>query len=138
MSKLEIDYGEISQPASEVLQEDWEPPIHKYFGKKDAKGKMEKEPVYSYIEFPRILYGRRDGKIMARVVNTTAEKEALLEKGFALNPAEFGYLTAPSFEQRLEQEDAERKAKEAKQAEKPAPVETEGAEAPRRGRPPKA
>jgi hypothetical protein len=138
MSTIEIDYSEISQPASEVLQEDWEPPVHKYFGKKDSKGKMEKEPIYSYVEFPRILYGMREGKIFARVVNNTGEKEALMEKGFVLNPIEFGLITAPSFEQRLEQEDTARKAKEAATADvggtaDPAP------DAPRRpGRPPKA
>jgi hypothetical protein len=123
MADLEIDYSGIATPAQQTAQEDWEPPVHKYFGKKLANGKTEKEPIYSYQEFPRMMYGLRDGKIQARVVNSDAEKAALGDK-WATNPSAFGYFTAPSFEQVL----AMREAKE----------ETEEvvAEAPRRGRPP--
>lgn len=99
-----IDYSGISVPVGELDITDWEPPIHKYFGPKNPKtGKMEKEPIYSYIEFPRMMYGKpkEGGPIVARIVNTTAEKEDLLAKNWALTPADFGYIGAPSFEQHL-------------------------------------
>lgn len=105
MSGLEIDYSSIATPAAQTAQEDWEPPVHKYFGKKLANGKTEKEPVYSYQEYPRMMYGLRDGKIHARVVNNDTEKEALGEN-WATNPSAFGYFTAPSFEQLLAMREA--------------------------------
>lgn len=126
MATMEIDYSGIATPASQVAQEDWEPPVHKFFGKKLPNGKTEKEPVYVYQEYPRMMYGLRDGKIHARVVNSDAEKGALGEN-WAPTPAAFGHFTAPSFDQVLALREA--KAAEPADAEK---------DAPRRGRPPKA
>lgn len=103
MTNPAIDYSGIAVGADALEANDWDPPRKVFFGKKNEKGKMEKEPVYSYIEFPRMLYGKpkAGGPIVARIVNTTAEKEALLAKNWALTPADFGYIGAPSFDQHL-------------------------------------
>lgn len=130
----EIDYSSILQPVPETAQEDWEPPVHKYFGKKLPNGKTEKEPVYSYQEYPRIMYGMREGKIHAKVVNSDHEKQAL-GPNWATNPAAFGHLTAPSFEQVLAMREKAEQAQPAQEVDEL--PETE--EMPRRrGRPPKA
>lgn len=125
MSATQIDYSEISTGPATGPTEEWEPPVHKYFGKKLPNGKTEKEPVYVYQEYPRMMYAQRDGKIVARVVNTDQEKSAL-GQGWETTPAAFGYIGAPSFEQSLAMRSA-------------ALVETDAvvAEVPRRGRPPK-
>jgi hypothetical protein len=127
MANLEIDYSGIAQPASQAAQEDWEPPVHKYFGKKLPNGKTEKEPVYSYQEYPRMMYGMRDGKIRAAIVNSDAERAALGEN-WATTPAAFGHYTAPSFEQVQEMRLAKEQAATASAGDAE-PV----AEAPRRG-----
>jgi len=136
MQKLEIDYSEISLPAGSVQQEEWEPPVHKYFGKKLPNGKTEKEPVYSYKEYPRMMYGLRDGKIVARVVNTDEERAAL-PANWEPTFAAFGHISAPSFEQKIAME---RTAQDIAAQGVPTGEsgETVMADAPRRGRPPKA
>lgn len=109
MNKLEIDYSEIPQDAVPVIQEDWEPPIHKFFGKKDARGKMEKEPIYQHQEFPRLMYAKRDDRIVAREVKSEQDlidlKQCNPDTVWEKNPAAFGYVGAPSFEEALKLRD---------------------------------
>lgn len=119
MNDLSIDYSAIQSPAARQDENEWEPPVHKFFGKRLPNGKTEKEPVYVHQEYPRMMYALKGGKIQAKVVNSDAEKDALGE-GWEKNPAAFGYIGAPSFEQIQQMREA--------------PTE----EAPRRGRPPKA
>lgn len=97
----EIDYSEVMQPQIVSANEEWEPPVHKYFGKKLPNGKTEKEPVYIHQEYPRFMYTNVDGKIKARVVSSS-EEQAALGPSWAKTPAEFGYIGAPSFEQTLQ------------------------------------
>lgn len=115
----EIDYSEIKQPQVISASEEWEPPVHKYFGKKMANGKTEKEPIYIHQEYPRLMYAFVDGKIKARSVDSDAEKNALGD-GWEKTPAAFGYVGAPSFEEALALKD-----------------KAESVDAPKRGRPAK-
>ena len=48
--KLEIDYSAVPSPTVENENQEWEPPVHKYFGKKLPNGKTEREPVYVHQE----------------------------------------------------------------------------------------
>lgn len=118
----EIDYSEIKQPQVVSANEEWEPPVHKYFGKKLPNGKTEKEPVYTHQEYPRLMYTQVDGKIKARVVASEEEKIAL-GAGWEKTPAAFGYIGAPSFEEALAMKDKAATA--------------ESVDAPKRGRPAK-
>ena len=102
---FEIDYGAIyqdSQEANGVLDSDaWDPPIHKFFGKRMPNGKMEKEPVYVHQEYPRLMYSQVGAnKLVARIVKSDAEVAALGE-GWEKTPAAFGYINAPSREEHL-------------------------------------
>lgn len=120
----EIDYSEIKQPQIVSANEEWEPPVHKYFGKKLPNGKTEKEPVYTHQEYPRLMYMQADGKIKARVVASEEEKIAL-GTGWEKTPAAFGYIGAPSFEEALALKD------------KAAVISADAIDAPKRGRPAK-
>lgn len=106
--ELEIDYSAIPQTHVTTTQEDWEPPVHKFFGKKDPQtGKMEKEPTYYHQEYPRVIYKlKEDGKPKAVVVNSDQEFTAMGE-GWTKSLSELGVITCPSFEQRLEMQAAE-------------------------------
>ena len=120
----EIDYSEIPQPPATTLPSGWKAPRHVYFGKKDPQtGQMEDEPTYVHQEYPRMLYAKREGRVVARVVNSAGERNALGD-GWETTPAKFGILTAPSFDELLAMRDAEQAQPE---------------DAPRRGpgRPPK-
>lgn len=96
-----IDFSQIqaNQPSQDTDTE-WEAPPHKYFGVKDAKGKTEKEPAYMYREYPRMVYGLVNDVITARIVNSDSERNALGD-GWENNPAAFGHIGAPSFEQHI-------------------------------------
>jgi hypothetical protein len=94
----EIDYSELPQEKVHDLSEDWEPPVHKFFGKKLPNGKMEKEPVYTHIEYPRMVYSEKNDRIVAKIVHSDAELMSLGD-GWKKNPAEFGVITQPSWEQ---------------------------------------
>ncbi len=139
MQKFEIDYSEISTPAGETPESDWEPPVHKYFGKKLPNGKTEKEPLYSYKEYPRMMYALRAGKIVARQVNSDQERDAL-GPNWETTFAAFGHISAPSFEQKVAMDLAAQAKDQPKQPEEAESVFADAvtAEAPRRGRPPKA
>ena len=121
----QIDYSEIPESAQSLPQEEWEPPVHKFFGKKGPNGKMEKEPIYVHQEYPRMMYALRDKKVIAKLVQSEMQREQLGDE-WKLNPGECGLITAPSFEQNL--------ALRAQEAE----AKTKEIEAPRIGRPPKA
>lgn len=95
----QIDYSAIPKPEVRI-DNDWDPPRHVFFGKKDGNGKMEKEPVYAYQEYPRTVYAQVDGKIVADVVNN-ADELAALGPGWEKSPAVFGFIGAPSFEDHL-------------------------------------
>jgi hypothetical protein len=129
----EIDYSAVPTAPARAESEDWEAPTHKFFGKKLPNGKTEKEPVYTHIEYPRLMYAQKNGKIVAKIVQSDAELNSLGE-GWEKNPSAFGYIGAPSFEQRLKMEEA----KAAAEKEKIVSFEEEVVQAVRRGRPPKA
>lgn len=110
----EIDYSAVVPPAASTDTSEWEPPFHKFFGRRLENGRTEKEPIYSYKEFPAFVYAMKNGKISAKIVHSADEVKSLGE-GWEKSPAAFGLVSAPSFEQNLQ-----------------------GAEEPaRRGRPPK-
>ncbi len=125
--EMKIDYSEIA-PVTDVAssQEDWEPPRKVFFGKKDSRGKMEKEPVYIHQEFPRMIYKQEPDRVVANIVNNEQEKQARLADGYVLTLGELGIITAPSYEQILEM-----KAKQAA-------AEADEPSAPKLGRPRKA
>lgn len=117
---MKIDYSEIAAPVVTPQGDDWEPPVHKFFGKKLPNGKTEKEPVYVHQSFPAMRYGLKDGRIVARVANNERENQALMDEGFSDTPAKFGYIGAPSFEEHLAlkaKADQEAKDKSAQDAE---------------------
>lgn len=96
---LEIDYSDMPSTAAVAEIDEWEPPVHKYFGPKNPKtGKKIPEPVYVHQEYPRTMYALKDGKITARLVKSDAEVEAL-GAGWEKSPAKFGFISAPSYEQ---------------------------------------
>lgn len=116
LNSLELDFTEIETPFQANNEQDWDPPIRKYFGKKDERGRMIKEPLYVHQEYPRMVYALRDKKIVAKIVQS---EEALLAlgEGWEKSPAAFGYIGAPSFDQanqlrteRAEQTEAEESA----------------------------
>lgn len=110
---MEIDYSAIT-PAPASKATGWKPPRHVYFGPKDPDtGELASEPVYTFQEFPKMLYKQADGKLSASIANNQAEFDAMTADGCKESPAEFGIVTAPSYEQSI-------------------------AVPPRRGRPPKA
>ncbi len=104
----EIDYSNI-QKNDVVLDEEWEPPQHRYFGKKLPNGKTEKEPVYIHSSFPAMMYAKVNGNITAKVVNTPAEKAALGDD-WKDTPEKLGLITAPSFEQATQPEKSRKAA----------------------------
>lgn len=94
-----VDYSEVQPGAINGLeQSEWDPPQHKYFGKKLPNGKTEKEPVYSYQEYPRFMYAETNGKIKARIVKSEEERKSLGDD-WKTTPSEFGFIGAPSFDQ---------------------------------------
>lgn len=92
---MDIDYSGIPQ-VGVILDEEWEPPQHRFFGKKLPNGKTEKEPVYVHKDFPAMMYGKVAGKVTGRIVNSQAEKDAL-GKDWSDTPSTFGIVGAPSF-----------------------------------------
>lgn len=98
MADLEIDYSQLAPVAGVSLDEDWEPPIHRFFGKKLENGKQEKEPIYVHQEYPRLFYALQGDKIVARLVHSDTELDKL-GAGWEKNPSAFGHISAPSFEQ---------------------------------------
>lgn len=95
-----IDYSLTEKPAQSRVEEDWEPPPHKYFGPKGAKGKPLPEPVYVHQEYPRTVYAKVNGNIRAQTVESDAEFAALGD-GWTKNLLDLGYIGAPSHEQIL-------------------------------------
>jgi hypothetical protein len=93
----QIDFTAIAQPETGQPQEDWEPPRHVFFGPKDERGKAAKEPVYKYLPFPQMIYGKEGDKLRAVVVNSEAEKARYV--GYSDTPATFGYIGAPTFDE---------------------------------------
>jgi hypothetical protein len=138
--KLEIDYSEVPQINVPTQSEEWEPPVHKFFGKKLPNGKMEKEPIYVHQEYPRLMYALRNGKLTAKIVHSDAELISL-GSDWAKNPSAFGYIGAPSFEQALElkaAEAAQQKTKEEEAQDVVDMVVETLQTTPKRGRPAKA
>ena len=142
--KLEIDYGELTPTPATLEPSDWEPPVHKYFGKKLPNGKTEKEPIYAHIEYPRLMYSLKNNKIVAKMVRSDAERDSLGED-WKKTPGDFGYLTAPSFDQVIKmkaEEEFNRQMAEieaSKKAEEVAKANFNFADEPRKvGRPAKA
>jgi hypothetical protein len=101
---LDIDYSNIKQN-DVVLDEEWEAPVHRFFGKKLPNGKTEKEPVYVHKDFPAMMYAKVDGKITAKLINSQAELSAL-GKEWSDTPATFGVVGAPSFDEAMKRKAA--------------------------------
>lgn len=116
MPELKIDYTGI--PQTEVIaKSSYRPPRHVFFGKRDPEtGMMEEEPKYVHQEYPKMLYKLMGEVIKAEIVMNDKDRDAKLEDGWATNPAKFGYLTAPSFDEvqamKAKDEAAERAASE--------------------------
>ena len=118
MEQPQIDYSEVVSTPSQTVDE-WEPPVHKYFGPKDAKtGKMKSEPVYQHQEYPRTVYAKKGDKIQARLVASDAEFKSL-GAGWTKNLMELGYYSAPSQEQLLEMRKRSDEKTQIEQAQKP-------------------
>lgn len=99
VQELSIDYSNIQEKPVEY-KSTWKSPRHVFFGKRDPEtGQMEDEQTYVYQEYPRMLYFKREDRIEAAIVNTDEERDEKLAKGWVKNPAEHGFLTAPSFQQ---------------------------------------
>jgi len=101
-----IDYSELPKDQTTALDNDWEPPVHKFFGRKLPNGKMEKEPVYTHVQFPSFMYAEKNDRLVAKIVHSEAEMLSLGDE-WKTSPAEFGVITAPSFKQSLEIKKAE-------------------------------
>lgn len=127
----QIDYSNVMQPQQTVDEGSWEPPVHKFFGKKLPNGKMEPEPRYHHIPYPKMKYFGDDRGIRAKQVNTVQE-EAALGESWLDSPEPFGFIGAPSFEQIIEMKEGQ--SANAENAESEQIIST----APRRGRPAKA
>ena len=97
MNEIEIDYSSV-QTVDKVIDEEWEAPSHKYFGRKLENGKTEKEAAYVHQEYPRLVYSKPKDKIIAKVINSENELKSL-GAGWEKNASAFGYLSAPSFDQ---------------------------------------
>jgi hypothetical protein len=97
---MDIDYSAIPEPAS-GKPSTHTPPRHVFFGKKDPNtGQMEAEPVYVHLSYPKMLYKpNAAGRLAAIVVKDDVEHKAKIAEGFKESPADFGVVTAPSFEQ---------------------------------------
>lgn len=95
-----FDYSKVPHKPHRTPSDDtWEPPEHKFFGRKRPDGKMEKEPPYVFQEYPRQMYYKEaDGSVSVAEVNSDGERDAL-GKGWKTSPADFGIITQPSFEQ---------------------------------------
>jgi len=93
-----IDFSPIEQRAP-TENADWEAPPHVYDGKRLPNGKSEKEPVYTHQEYPRLMYGRVNGKAMTKLVNDDDEFADAIKGGWHKTPAGIGIVTAPSFEE---------------------------------------
>lgn len=101
MEKLEIDYSQLPSSAPVRNEDEWEPPVHKYFGPKNTQtGKKIPEPVYVHQEYPRTFYAKQGSRIVARLVRSDEELKSLGE-GWEKNPSAFGFIGAPSFEEQL-------------------------------------
>lgn len=105
MSKL--DYSSVMETQVTIEGDTWEPPVHKYFGRKLPNGKMEPEPRYTHQEYPKMKYADVNGSIRVKQVGSVQE-EAKLGEEWVDNPAKFGYIGAPSFEQMLEMREVEK------------------------------
>ena len=98
----ELDYSAIPTPSSNI-DDGWEAPRHVFFGKKLPDGKLEKEPTYKFQAYPAVVYAQPGGagtRIVTKLLNSEADR-ALLGPGWENNPAKFGYIGAPSFEDHL-------------------------------------
>jgi len=98
----EIDYSAVPpQPATTAPQQ-WRPPRHVYFGPKDLQtGQMQDEPAYVHVEWPRMMYRKDNGKVIARIVNSPVEFNALEQSGWEKTLEAVGIINAPSQEQIL-------------------------------------
>ncbi len=115
VNALQLDYSAIVQKPSTSTSR-WKPPPHKFFGKKDAEGMPESEPVYVHQDYPAMRYKAVDGKIGVVLVDTKDEDELFAADGYKNTPAAFGYVGAPDIQTvlKMRAEAEERAAKEAK------------------------
>lgn len=97
-----IDFGQIPTPQQGVEDTEWEPPRHVFFGKRDERGRPEKEPASNTgtgprAPFPSMVYGLMNGNLTARIVHSQAEKTSLGAE-WKDSPESFNFVGAPDFE----------------------------------------
>ena len=96
---MEIDFSAIPQQTTSTPST-WKPPRHVYFGPKDpATGQMMDEPIYTFQAYPKMVYAKREDRLVARIVNSKDEWDAL-GKGWSDSISSLGVTTAPSFEEK--------------------------------------
>lgn len=102
---MKIDYSGIAPQQVTTDPQQWEPPRHVFFGRKDPNtGRMAPEPASNMghgprNQFPSLLYRKEGESLKATLVNSEAELKAALDAGYVDSPAKFGVVSAPSFEQ---------------------------------------
>lgn len=114
VNTMQLDYSAIIQkPHTPTTR--WQPPPHKFFGRKDADGMPTPEPVYVHQDYPAMRYKAKDGKIGVVLVDTAAEDELFKADGYENSPAAFGYVGAPDIQTvlKMRAEAEDRAAKEA-------------------------
>lgn len=115
VNTMQLDYSAIIQKPH-IPTTRWQPPPHKFFGRKDADGMPTPEPVYVHQDYPAMRYKAKDGKIGVVLVDTAAEDELFKADGYENSPAAFGYVGAPDIQTvlKMRAEAEERAAKESK------------------------
>lgn len=112
---MEIDYSGIKE-VQVITPSTWRPPRHVYFGKKDPNtGMMEEEPQYIHQDYPRMIYLKKEDRIVADVVADEVTYAAKKAEGWVDSPAAYGIITCPSFEQwkAMQEAKAEKPAQQA-------------------------
>lgn len=117
---MEIDYSGIKEVQT-VTPSTWRPPRHVYFGKKDPNtGMMEEEPQYIHQDYPRMIYLKKEDRIVADVVADEVTYAAKKAEGWVDSPAAYGIITCPSFEQWKAMQEAKEQVPAAQETKKAA------------------
>lgn len=97
-----IDFTDLPAPAPSNAEADYEPPRHVFFGRRDERGRMEKEPVYRHQSFPKMMYGAGPAGPRAMLIRDDREFKAAVKEGWHETPEALGLITAPSRDQILD------------------------------------
>jgi len=91
---VEIDDSAIPQPPAVDITA-WEPPRHVYFGPKDARGRMAKEPPKSTALYPSTRYAKQ-GEGLKTIHVASAEDDSRLGPEWKHSPEDHGFITHPT------------------------------------------